>query len=71
MVRISNQQKTKIMEQIIILDFQSGETYVADATNFTNIEDFIDELNKLHDLEISASNCQYMISQKDNSINYL
>jgi hypothetical protein len=54
------------MKKIIILDFETGDIIIADFdTNIydenQNITEFFDALGEVHKLELSESNCQWMI----------
>ena len=50
-------------EKIIILDYSTGKTYIAEYDNniFENIQDFFDTLNDYHNLNLKESQCSWMI----------
>lgn len=58
--------------KIIILDFESAETYIADYDNnkYEDFGDFIVDFNEQFDLNLRETNCQWMIVEKL-IINYL
>lgn len=54
------------MNKIIILDFESAETYITDYDNnkYEDFGDFIEDFNEEFDLELRETNCQWMIVDK-------
>lgn len=52
-------------EFIIILDFLNGEVYTSeyDSNVYEDGEEFIGRFSDVNDLDISISNCQWMVTK--------
>jgi len=60
----------KNISKIIILDFEEGNIYISDYDNniYDEFEDFLVDFNKYNNLNLSSSNCEWMMTT-DNSLN--
>ena len=58
------------INKIIILDDESGNVYMFDFDNniYEDFSDFVVDINKKYDLNLSESNCQWMIRETINII---
>ena len=58
------------MKKIIVLDSNSGKSYVfdfdVDSFNFSNMQEFFDEVHMAYGLGLIMKDCQWMITDKIN-----
>lgn len=63
----------KEKEFIIILNFATGKVIITeyDSYIYEDVDEFFEILNETHDLDLSESNCQWMITKEQLPITIL
>lgn len=63
----------KEKEFIIILNFSTGKVIIAEYNSciVEDVQEFFEVMNEKHDLDLSESNCQWMITKEQLPITIL